>query len=259
MPSSYTTIAIHDKVERVPIGLLKPNNYNPNKMNALDKRSLEHGIRTEGFIDPIHAQKETGIIIDGEHRWRIAKKIGMKLIPVIYLDVDDAQARKLTLAFINRRGSTKGPDVAMVLKDIQELSKNTLKQLELDTAIARKDVKEMLAQVDVEAGVAQQMVKKASAKNAAKKDKVGKVSADPAEPEDNTFTESVIGNDEVAEMHQFPITFFAPTIEARELIKALCDDKHGELSYTNLQKLVDYYLKKHPKKAAKVLAAVAAE
>jgi len=259
MSVTHTTIKIHDTVERVSVNSLKANPYNPNRMTTLEKRSLEHGIRTEGFIDPIHAQKDTGVIIDGEHRWKIAKALGMKKIPVIFLAVTDAQARKLTLAFINRKGSAKQAEVALLLQDIQELSKTTLKTLEMETAIARKELKEMLIKVDTDTNAVEGLVRRATkkAKSSPAKEN-GKVSADPIEP-DEDFKESPVEDESFAEMHQFPVTFFVPTIEDRELIKALCGDKYGELSYTNLKKVVDYYLKKHPKKAAKVLAAVASE
>jgi len=251
-------ITIIDKVTRVSVNKLKPNPWNPNKMTALEKRSLEHGIRTEGFIDPLHVQQGTNIIIDGEHRWKTARKLGMKQVPVIYLDVDDAQARKLTLAFLYRRGSAKDMDVALLLKDVQELESTSLKQLELDTSIARKNLKELMESVEIETPDSAGLKKKGKKKSSGKKKK-GKVDASPAEPDEGEFTETQVGDDELAEMHQYPVTFFAPTIEGRELIKAMFTGKSGDLSFVKLMKVVDYFLKKHPKRAKKVAAAVAAE
>jgi len=239
---------IHDEVVRVPVGKLKPSPSNPNRMTPLEKRSLEHGIRTEGFVVPVLVQTSTNCFIDGEHRWKAAKKCGMKEIPVIFLDVDDATARKLTLAMIHRKGEARPEDVALLLKDIQEAGAQSLAQLEMDTAIAQERLLEMLGQVDDEGALADELAKgakKAKAKNGGK----GKLSANPAEP-GGAFVESEIGDGD--EAHQFPLTFFAPTIEDRDYIREFCaDPQSGELSFERLRAAVDLYRSAPRKKAVK--------
>lgn len=248
---SKESIQIHDQVVRVFVSKLKPNTWNPNKMTALEKRSLEHGIRTEGFIAPIHVQKSSGMIIDGENRYRIGKKIGMKEFPVIYLDIDDAQARKLTLALINRKGSAKDADVAQVLKDIQDIEQTTLAQLELETSMAQENLETLLKSVDAEALVADTLGK--GKKKKGSKDGDGELDVDPDAP-DGSFEESSIEGSGKGKF-DFPITFFAPTIRERELLYRLFKDKQtDELSFVLLKNVIDYYLLKHPKKAARVQA-----
>jgi hypothetical protein len=252
-------IKITDAVTRVPVKTLKRNPWNPNRMTVLEMQSLLHGIQTEGFIDPLHVQKGTNVIIDGEHRWKCARKLGMTEVPVIYLDVDDTQARKLTLAFIHRRGRAKDNDVALLVQEIQGIEKHSLKRLELDTAIAKASLEEMLAKVDTaEQELAQEMNKKKAKKAASAKAKAGKLDVQPDEP-DGGFKESDVENDEAEETHRYPVTFFAPTIEERALFKALCwDSTAAEFSFNSLKVIVDFYLAKHPKKASKVAAQVAA-
>lgn len=257
MPKANGKIQVIDKVVRVPVSKLKKNPWNPNRLGAFEMRSLEHGMKSEGFIDPIHAQKGTNIIIDGEHRWKAAKKLKMRVVPVIYLAVDDTTARKLTLALINRKGTAQEDGVALLLHDIQEMEDISLSQMELDTAISRKVLKDLLASVDSsEDGVAARISGKAKKKN--KKDKKNaKINAKPSTP-DGAFNESDVGDNDLDETHQYPITFFAPDMDARALIRALCFEKEaGEYSFARLRKIIDYYLKKHPKKAKKVKAAIA--
>jgi hypothetical protein len=45
-----------------------------------------------------------GTIVDGEHRWRAAKRIGLKKVPVHYLEESDAEAKMDTVAFNRFRG-----------------------------------------------------------------------------------------------------------------------------------------------------------
>lgn len=254
--STNGKILIHDEVVRVSISKLKSNGYNPNKLSPLERRSLEHGIKTEGFTVPVLVQKSSNRFIDGEHRWKIASKLKMKEIPVIYLDVDDATARKMTLAMIHRKGSAKMEDVALVLQDIQEMAAQSLAQLELDTAVAQAQLQEMLDQVDTEGDLAEELGKRKK-KKASKKGK-GKINADLSEP-DGLFKETEVGGEADAE-HQYPLTFFAPTMNDRNLVRALCvHSETGELSYKKLKQIFDFFLKRHPKRAKKIVAQIAVE
>jgi len=67
----------------IPVNELQPNEYNPNRQSDHDFELLCRSITEDGFTQPILAQSSTKIIIDGEHRWRAAKAIGMTTIPVV--------------------------------------------------------------------------------------------------------------------------------------------------------------------------------
>lgn len=225
---------IHDKVVRVPVGDLRAAPWNPNRMTPLERRSLEHGIRKEGFVVPVLVQRSSNCFIDGEHRWKAARKAGLKEIPVIFLDVDDATARRITLAMIHRKGEARPEDVALVLRDIQDAGAQSLAQLELDTAIARERLSEMLQAADTEGALAKEL-----AEGAGKKSKGGgkaKVVADPAPPDDAGFAESQIGEGGGA---GFPLTFFAPTVEDRDEVREFfADAETGEMSFARLRAAV---------------------
>lgn len=60
---------------------LRPNDYNPNIMDEKTMALTELSMREEGFSDPIDVDP-SGMIIDGEHRWLLAKRLGIKEVPV---------------------------------------------------------------------------------------------------------------------------------------------------------------------------------
>lgn len=122
---------IKDKVlEKIPLHslnvsvvdpkILKPNKYNPNKQEAKEFELLQASIRSDGFTMPILANKDQ-TIIDGEHRWRAALAIGLKQVPVVYLDLDDARAKMATIRHNKATGSHDANLEAMVIADIEKL------------------------------------------------------------------------------------------------------------------------------------------
>lgn len=54
-------------------------------------------IEQNGFFDPLTVQRSTGKIITGNHSYKAALDVGMKHVPVVYLDVDDDRALAMNL------------------------------------------------------------------------------------------------------------------------------------------------------------------
>lgn len=109
------------KIVNVPIGQLKPHPDNP---RVGDVDAIAESIRINGFYGAILAQEGKDVILAGTHRWEAAQNVGMKTIPVMYLDVDDAQAKKILLA--DNRTSDKASynkdPLARLLKDVMQES-----------------------------------------------------------------------------------------------------------------------------------------
>lgn len=82
-------------VEQVPVTSLVAHPENPRR-GDLDR--IVASIRTNGFFGALLVQRSTMRILAGNHRWRAAKQMGMEAVPVIFVDVDDAKARKILLA-----------------------------------------------------------------------------------------------------------------------------------------------------------------
>lgn len=110
--------------QRVPVEDLQPNSWNPNKMDEFMFQKELSSIRAFGFVDPITVrQLSDGLfeILDGEHRWRAAKILGMKMVPVWNLgDLPDAAAKQLTVVLNETRGHADEEKLRLLLSDLLE-------------------------------------------------------------------------------------------------------------------------------------------
>lgn len=108
-------------VEYVGVETIKPNRYNPNRQSDHDFELLLRSMREDGFTQPIVVQEKTREIVDGEHRWRAAKELGLTEIPVVFVDMTPEQMRISTLRHNRARGSEDIELSAQVLRDLREL------------------------------------------------------------------------------------------------------------------------------------------
>lgn len=104
--------------ELVPVASLRWHPANPRKG---DLPAIGASIRANGFYGAVVAQRGTRYVLAGNHRWEAAKRERMELVPVIWLDVDEAAARRI-LAADNRTNDLAGYDetaLAELLRQIQ--------------------------------------------------------------------------------------------------------------------------------------------
>jgi len=104
---------VSQSYEMVPVGALSPNGWNPNQG---DLGKIIESVHVNRFYGAILAQKSTGKIIAGEHRWRAAQSEGLQVVPVIWMDVDDEAAKRIMLA--DNRTSRLGMDDPNALADL---------------------------------------------------------------------------------------------------------------------------------------------
>lgn len=76
------------------IEVLKEHPKNPNRGNT---EVIDESIDVNGWYGAVIAQKSTGYILAGNHRYRTAVKRGATEIPVIWKDVDDETALRIML------------------------------------------------------------------------------------------------------------------------------------------------------------------
>jgi hypothetical protein len=101
----------------VALDRLTPHPANPNEG---DIGLLCELFDANGFGGAVLAQASTGILIDGETRWRAAQAEGMGTLPVIWADVDD-DTRDRMLASYNeatRRGRNKEDKLLALLQGL---------------------------------------------------------------------------------------------------------------------------------------------
>jgi hypothetical protein len=130
---------VSQEYETVPIGALTPN---PKNANQGDLGAVLGSIQANKFYGAVIAQKSTGMIIAGEYRWRAAQEAGLKVVPVIWLDVTDAEAQRIMVA--DNRTSRLGLDdpqkmaelLNSIISDFGELDGTGYDREDLDRIVA---------------------------------------------------------------------------------------------------------------------------
>jgi ParB-like chromosome segregation protein Spo0J len=126
----------------MPIAELKPHPDNPRKG---DMRVLRESLEQNDFYGAPLVQKSTGFILAGKHRWMAAKEKGLKRLPVIVLDVDDARARRIMLVD-NRSNDIAGYDDEK-LKALLQATSEQAKSL-LGTGFGQLDLAKLVRQFE---------------------------------------------------------------------------------------------------------------
>jgi len=79
----------------VPIDTIELWPLNP---RSGDLTALKQSITTNGFYQPIVVQRSTSYVIAGNHRVRALREMGEAEVPVVYVDIDDTEAKRIALA-----------------------------------------------------------------------------------------------------------------------------------------------------------------
>ena len=86
---------------KVPIENIRPNPKNPRRnFSDAELSELTDSIRERGIIQPIVVRSrgaDSFEIIAGERRWRAAQRAGLHELPIVVLDVSDAEALELAI------------------------------------------------------------------------------------------------------------------------------------------------------------------
>jgi DNA modification methylase len=85
------------KVEYVLTNLLKPAGYNPRKWDKEAESQLKESIKKYGIVDPLlanSAESRKNIVIGGHFRLSVIKELGIKKVPVVYINIPDIEKEK---------------------------------------------------------------------------------------------------------------------------------------------------------------------
>jgi len=113
------------EVTYVNVDEVDPHPENANQGNV---EAIKESIRVNGYYAPIIVQSSTGYILAGNHRYRAAVDLGMTQVPVIYLDVDDIEAKRIMVADnrTTRLGQDDDEALARLLEEIGESDQGLL-------------------------------------------------------------------------------------------------------------------------------------
>ncbi|MFN3323433.1 MAG: ParB N-terminal domain-containing protein [Bryobacteraceae bacterium] len=143
-------VVINQEYELAPVDAVRPHPKNPRRGDAV---AIADSIVQNGFYGAVVAQRSTGFILAGNHRWKAAKDTGAETIPVIWVDCDEDEALRILLVdnrtndladydtealhrvieeVLERTGSLEGtgydPDFLQSAEDAQEETKTLLDQ-----------------------------------------------------------------------------------------------------------------------------------
>ncbi len=118
----------------VPIEKIEPNTYNPNAVAPPEMKLLYDSIKHDGYTMPIvcyyDEEKDTYIIVDGFHRYRVMKdypdiykREGGK-IPVSVIDKSLDNRMASTIRHNRARGSHDVDLMSNIVKELHELGRS---------------------------------------------------------------------------------------------------------------------------------------
>jgi ParB family chromosome partitioning protein len=142
------------EISWIPVSRLAPNPWNPNRMSRDKFAKLKSEIKARGFMAPVLVRPfgEMFQIVDGEHRWRIAKEQGIEKIPCAVSQLDDSAARIKTLQMNGFRGENDPEKLASLIADLaRDIDRETLSRLlpwsefEIEQLISMEDMEKAQA------------------------------------------------------------------------------------------------------------------
>src|SRR5437588_277136 len=133
------------EIEHVAIDELGPDPANPRKISDAELEALTRSVNEWGFVQPVLARRDDHVVIGGHQRLLAARRLGMKTVPVIFLDITREQARLLNVALNKISGEWDEELLARMLSDLQPVADLTLtgfEEGELDRLLKSLDVRE---------------------------------------------------------------------------------------------------------------------
>lgn len=85
------------KIEYVPTSELKKADYNPRVWTKEQSVQLKESIKKYGLVDPLllnSAPNRKNIVIGGHFRLEVIKDLGIKEVPVVYINISDIEKEK---------------------------------------------------------------------------------------------------------------------------------------------------------------------
>lgn len=126
------------KIEYVPTSALKPYKRNARKHSKADIEAIADSIRRYGMNDPLGVYGDKLEIVEGHGRLAVAKKLGLKEVPIVRLDhMTDVQRREYAIQH-NRTAELSEWDFSALKLELGDLPALDLSGLEFEVDPKRK-------------------------------------------------------------------------------------------------------------------------
>jgi DNA modification methylase len=88
-------------------------------MSEVEMEKLKRSIEKFGFVEPVVVRTADGTVIGGHQRLLAAKALGMKRVPVVYVDATEDQAKALNLALNRIHGEWDLPLLGELIEELR--------------------------------------------------------------------------------------------------------------------------------------------
>jgi len=158
----FHSSAPKEHIRYIPVEQIKPNPYQPRE--NFDSQSLEElvaSIKEKGIIQPVIVRHSASgyELIAGERRWRAAKSLNLKEIPVIVRQAKDEESLELALIENIQRQNLSSIEEARAYKHLMEQFGFTQEKIAQTVGKARASVANILRLLKLPLEI-QEMLKK---------------------------------------------------------------------------------------------------
>lgn len=102
---------------------LVPDPKNPRHHDGRNLAAIERSMIEHGQVEPLVVQASSKMLIAGNARHEVMKRLGIERADVVVLDVDDVQARKLSIV-LNRSGELATWDDTVLARHLRDLKED---------------------------------------------------------------------------------------------------------------------------------------
>lgn len=146
------------KVVQVDINQIKPSTYNPRKWSQSAIDQLTESIKRFGIVDALICNSAKGrenVLVGGHFRLAVAKKLGYKEMPVVYVNIPDIEREKELNIRLNKNLGEWDFELLTkfdesFLTDIGFSSEELDEVFEIDTELENFDLKKELSKLKID-------------------------------------------------------------------------------------------------------------
>lgn len=109
------------RVEHVPVDSIHPWEANPRHMPPGEMESLQRLVAQWGLVQPLLVRRADNTIIAGHQRLEAAMALGLKTVPVVFVDISAEEATALNLALNRISGEWDVAKLGELLEELQRL------------------------------------------------------------------------------------------------------------------------------------------
>jgi ParB/Sulfiredoxin domain len=107
-------------IVNIPVGDLKPAEYNPRKISRQMLATLKKNIEEFGLVDPLVVNQDM-TIIGGHQRFKACLELGFAQVPCVILDLSKSKEKALNLALNKVTGDWNKARLEKILKEIEDI------------------------------------------------------------------------------------------------------------------------------------------